>query len=312
MATDFASTDQFPPVETVSVVIAAYNGERFIAEAIESAQSQTVPPHEIIVVDDGSQDRSADIVRGYDGVVLVQQANAGRCSARNKGLAQATGDAVIFLDQDDRLLPENIETGMAMLNDHRRAGFSAGFSVAVDEHGDRGDREKLLGTPPPCTYIRLLEGHIFVPPSCVMFRRAAVESIGGWDKDFFLAAEDDDILLRVAVRYPVVAHEKVIVEYRRHSGNGSGSAYDLVRASLQLYRKHRLTTEHDPVLSTALEVGRRHKLKLFGDKMVAEAAGKLRRGQVGDALKILMFAARWRPSGFTTYAALRTRRLLGR
>jgi glycosyltransferase involved in cell wall biosynthesis len=312
MAVEQELLDPFPPVETVSVIISAYNGEKYIGEAIESARTQTASPHEIIVVDDGSSDRSVDIARSYDDVVLVQQANAGRCAARNTGLAKATGDAIIFLDQDDRLLPENIETGMVMLNNFREAAFSAGFSVLIDEHGHRGVRPKVLGTPPPCTYVRLLEGHVFVPPSCVMFRRVPVETVGGWDNKFLIAAEDDDIFLRVAGRYPVVAHEKVIVEYRRHSENGSGSAYNLVRASLQLYHKHRLLIQHDPALLAALDAGLRHKLKLFGDKMVDEGARKLRRGQIGDALKVLAFAAQRHPSGFISYAASRTRRLFAR
>lgn len=86
---------------TVAVVIAVFNGEDFLAEALESVRAQTRPVDEVIVVDDGSTDRSAEIARGVPGVVVVQQENGGPAAARNRGIALARSDYLAMLDADD-------------------------------------------------------------------------------------------------------------------------------------------------------------------------------------------------------------------
>ena len=87
---------------TVSVIIPVYNGEQLLAEAIESVLQQTMPPHQVIVVDDGSTDQCATVARRYlPHIQLEQQANAGCGNARNLGVALATGEYLAFLDHDD-------------------------------------------------------------------------------------------------------------------------------------------------------------------------------------------------------------------
>jgi len=103
------------PRSDVAVIIAVYNGERFLAEAIRSALAQTVAPFEIIVVDDGSTDGSAEIARRFD-VRYYYQPNAGVGAARNAGLEMATGSFVAFLDADDRWCVEKLERQLAALS----------------------------------------------------------------------------------------------------------------------------------------------------------------------------------------------------
>jgi glycosyltransferase involved in cell wall biosynthesis len=94
---------------TISVIIPLYNAEPFIAKAIESVLGQSRPPQQVIVVDDGSTDGSADVVRRYgQQITLVQQPNAGGASARNRGVALAQGDLLAFLDHDDYWAPEKL------------------------------------------------------------------------------------------------------------------------------------------------------------------------------------------------------------
>ena len=89
-------------IPTISVIIPIYNAEAFVAEAIESVLGQTLPPSQVIVVDDGSTDFSATIARRYEKYVqLVQQPNAGGSAARNRGVTLAQGDFLAFLDHDD-------------------------------------------------------------------------------------------------------------------------------------------------------------------------------------------------------------------
>jgi glycosyltransferase involved in cell wall biosynthesis len=94
----------------VSIVICNFNYAHFISEAIESALAQRVPAHEVIVVDDGSTDGSVEVARRHASRIrLITQANGGQLSAYNTGFAEVTGDVVIFLDSDDRLLPNATE-----------------------------------------------------------------------------------------------------------------------------------------------------------------------------------------------------------
>ncbi|WP_129671687.1 glycosyltransferase family A protein [Candidatus Chloroploca sp. Khr17] len=102
--------------ERVSVIIPVYNGERFLAEALQSVLDQTLPPDEIIVVDDGSTDGSAAVAAQFAGVHLLRQTNRGVGAALNLGLSHARGDLFAFLDADDRWLPDKLARQVAALN----------------------------------------------------------------------------------------------------------------------------------------------------------------------------------------------------
>jgi glycosyltransferase involved in cell wall biosynthesis len=100
----------------VSVVVPMHDGERYVAECLDSILGQTVPPAEVIVVDDGSTDGSATVVEAYGrGVRLVRQANAGPGAARNTGIALATQPLLAFLDHDDLWVADKLERQLAAL-----------------------------------------------------------------------------------------------------------------------------------------------------------------------------------------------------
>src|SRR5580765_3123297 len=99
------SPGQGPEAPSVSVIITTYNQARFLADAVRSALAQTAPVSDVIVVDDGSTDDPARVVVGFPEVQLIRQANRGLASARNTGWHAARGHYVVFLDADDRLLP---------------------------------------------------------------------------------------------------------------------------------------------------------------------------------------------------------------
>ncbi len=107
---------------SVSAAIAAYNAERFIERTLASVYAQTRVPEECIVVDDGSDDRSAEVVRAaYPQVTVIRQANAGPAAAYNRAVRAASGDLVAFLDHDDEWLPEKLERQVAVLREHPEA-----------------------------------------------------------------------------------------------------------------------------------------------------------------------------------------------
>ncbi len=100
---------------TVTVVIPAYNNSEHIARALDSVCSQTLKPHQVIVVDDGSTDDTAEIVKKYDNVEYIYQQNAGASAGRNTGIENATGEWIAFLDADDEWLVEYLEKQTALL-----------------------------------------------------------------------------------------------------------------------------------------------------------------------------------------------------
>ncbi|MCK5566116.1 MAG: glycosyltransferase family 2 protein [Planctomycetes bacterium] len=100
---------------TVTVVIPAYNNSEHIARALDSVCSQSLTPHQVIVVDDGSTDDTAEIVKKYDNVEYIYQQNAGASAGRNTGIENATGEWIAFLDADDEWLAEYLEKQTALL-----------------------------------------------------------------------------------------------------------------------------------------------------------------------------------------------------
>src|SRR4051812_38436284 len=107
----------------VSIVIPCYNQAHFLPEAINSVRSQTYSHTEVIVVDDGSIDNASEVARAYPEVHCITQRNHGLSAARNTGLRNSKGSFLVFLDADDRLLPNAIEAGYASLKSHPECAF---------------------------------------------------------------------------------------------------------------------------------------------------------------------------------------------
>ena len=113
-----------PPLPLVSVIIPVYNAEAFLPAALDSVLAQDYPHREILVVDDGSTDGSADVARDRGTVQLLQEANLGPAAARNLAIAAARGDLLAFLDADDRWLPRKLSTQVRHLQAHPEHGYA--------------------------------------------------------------------------------------------------------------------------------------------------------------------------------------------
>jgi len=119
------------PVDSVAIVIPCYRQKRFLEAAISSALQQTIPPAEVIVVDDGSDEDLSNIADRH-GVRLLRQENRGLAGARNTGLRAAASDRIVFLDADDKLRPEAIAAGLACFREHPGVAFVyGGFEVVA-------------------------------------------------------------------------------------------------------------------------------------------------------------------------------------
>ena len=127
--------DDRPGGALVSVIIPCYNQARFLSEAIESVLAQSHRHFEIVVVDDGSSDRPEDVVASYSGVRCIRQANQGPSAARNVGIRASRGDYLVFLDADDRLLPEALTVGLEELNANAECTFVYGHCTFISSTG---------------------------------------------------------------------------------------------------------------------------------------------------------------------------------
>ncbi len=230
-----ASNASLPPL--VSIIIPCYNSAEFIAEAIESALAQTYPRVEILVIDDGSTDGSADIIARYP-VRSFHTSRAHVSAARNFGIRESLGQYVLFLDSDDRLLPNAVSAGVNAISMRPDCCMTAGGHNLIAENGDLlRTRTKPLHTRD--AYARLLKHNFIECTSSVLFRRSAIIDAGGFDIDLHVS-EDYDIYLRMARQCSMCLHSEVITEYRIHGSNISHkSAMMLVTTLKVLHRQHR-------------------------------------------------------------------------
>lgn len=221
----------------VSVIIPSHNCEAFIAQTIDSVLQQTFDDIELLVVDDGSTDRTVGIVQGYDPPVrLIRQANAGVCVARNRGIREAVGEFICLLDHDDVWFPHKLERQLRAFADNPEAGvvFS---SFILWQHDDRGR------FPAPSQFVpgdfpdRLdpdYSGWIYhqflldcwMLTSTAMFRAEVFERCGVFDESLPFS-EDWDLWLRISRCYPMVKLVRPTTLYRQHAEQGNRVVRDI-------------------------------------------------------------------------------------
>jgi glycosyltransferase involved in cell wall biosynthesis len=198
---------------TVSVILPAFNGERYLEEALCSAVEQSLPPFEVIVVDDGSTDASSEIAEGFGAPVrCIRQTNTGVAGARNRGLSAATGEFIAFLDHDDVWPREKLEIQVGALRSNPDVDIVSGrmrvFGGALPGRpwSAQGSREAPAGAYLPAALIR----------------RSVFDRIGFLDESIGHAADDLEWFVRardLGVRRLTL--NVVTLLYRWHGGNTS-------------------------------------------------------------------------------------------
>jgi glycosyltransferase involved in cell wall biosynthesis len=291
------------------VVIACHNEAAYVRESIESVLAQSVPAYEVVVVDDGSTDDTAGIVRSIPGVALASLPRGGVSVARNYGWRSTSGEFVIFHDADDRLLPNAIEAGLDAFALHPECGFVYGFARFIDASGASIGTAHAARRVTNANYEFFLAGSPPAPASAVMFRRAGLEAVDGFRVEQELA-QDVDLYLRVARSFPVFCHEVTITEYRRHEGNASArSPARTLRAAHATLERQRAEIRDEPRLLAALEDGKRYFNDILGESVANEVFQLLRAGRMRKALGVMPVALRCAPRSLLRVSVHYVRRL---
>lgn len=199
----------------ISVIIPAYNAERTIAETIQSLQRQTCSDFELIVINDGSTDRTLDVLESLQEprLKVYSYENGGLPTARNRGMARATGEYLSFIDADDLWTRDKLEAQVQALHSHPEAGVAYSWTAFINEHSEYiYSREPMYYEGN--VYPHLLLSNFISSGSNIMVRRSLAEQVGEFDPTL-RSAEDWDYYIRLATVTSFVVVPQYHILYRR-------------------------------------------------------------------------------------------------
>ena len=260
---------------TVSVIIPTYNRGWIVRDAIDSVLGQTYADFELIVVDDGSSDRTPPILDAYgDRLRVIRQANRGVSAARNRGIGESSGTLIALLDSDDIWLPKKLAVQVDFFKRNPAALICQTEEIWI-RNGLRVNPGKRHRKPSGMIFERSLE-LCLVSPSAVMVRRELFEKVGLFDESL-PACEDYDLWLRVGCRFPVHLIDRPLTIKRgghedQLSRQSSLDKYR-IRSLVKLIESARLT----PIQRNAAVIALRKKCAVY-------ATGCLKRGRLEEAL----------------------------
>jgi glycosyltransferase involved in cell wall biosynthesis len=281
-----------PPL--VSVIIPTYRREAYIEETLASVFAQTFRDFEVIVVNDGSPDATADRLRPLvdsGRIQYYEQKNAGQAAARNTGLQYARGKFISFLDDDDLLPEDKLAWQVERLQSQPHVAVTYGFAQAFGSNhtfrhpeamGDSGEIKKVL-----------LRRGVIMTPGQALARTEDIRAIGGLDVSI-RGAEDWDLWLRLADRGRFDYVERCALRYRVHPGNVSGNTRYMFEATMRVLHKHLGTTPLSALWLSWLFC-RRFIGRVTAAPELVKARNARAAGKQSDAFRHLFQAVRYDP-----------------
>jgi glycosyltransferase involved in cell wall biosynthesis len=228
---------------TVDIIIPAFNAAKYLPAALESVSSQTFDDWQILLVDDGSTDNTAEVVAPFldrfgSKIRFIRQSNRGLPAARNVAIQASTAEFLALLDADDVWLPCRLSESLKAFAERPQVGLAYGLVTHIDQEGRlggtfEGNRRNAEGRIAPYIYMRKVE----LPCPTVTFRRRCIDEVGIFDETM-RATEDRDLWLRIALRYEVAFVPKVIAYYRLSPNSMSADSQRMLKAQLHFIRKH--------------------------------------------------------------------------
>ena len=296
----------------------AYNAEAFIGRALQSIAGGRVLPAEVIVVDDASTDRTAELSRAHGARVISLPANVGPSGARNLAVAAAQFPWIAFLDADDQWREDKLSRQWAALSRWPDAGYCfTDYDVVRDDgtvvvHSEMGRESSYRAIQRTSevdhavcfdrkSMLRGLVQKMFIRQSSVLVRRELFERCGGYDERLRLA-EDYDLFLRLACAAPAIAIEAPLVRYVRREGSLSADPLDEVSSIDQLWETIAVAPERYAVAIRELAADQR------AGTLCSGALRALRLGRTAEALAFSKKALRVErsPRTLASYALSRS------
>lgn len=208
----------------VSIIMPAYNSERYIAESIESVLVQTYQNWELIIVDDGSTDLTAEIVKEKadldDRIKYFYQTNGKQGKARNTGIKNSKGELIAFLDSDDLWIPEKLEIQISFLEQHSiDLLFSDGYLFINNTSNTNGSFQIIKGYHQGPDAIELFLDHNRIPLLSVLTYKSIINKVGGFEESEQIQnVEDYHLWLKLLIEgYSVYGLDSKLVFYRQHT-----------------------------------------------------------------------------------------------
>jgi len=273
----------------VSVVIPAWNAARTLPETLASVFGQSFADYEVLVVDDGSTDGTADLLRDYgDRVRVLVKPNEGRPSTtRNLGVRAARGELIAFLDADDRWQPEKLARQVALFDRNPALGLAYSGATVIDGDG-RPVRVLRCAAAGRGRAYGLLSTRNFIVGSSAMVRRAAIESAGYYDESL-TSAENWDLWIRIARDWEIDFVPEPLTDYRVHAGNRSARVALRERNIFRILEKN-----HDPA-DRSPEARARRRDAYFNAYYTTLGRGHFERLEMGEAARAFWRAFRLKP-----------------
>lgn len=262
----------------ISVIIPAFNSEKTIARAIDSVLAQTYKDYEIIVVDDGSTDNTAEIVRGYDNRInYIYQQNAGHAAARNSAIKVANGRWVAFLDADDQWLPQKLQLQIELLDKNKNLKW-----CCCNRYQSDGNRKNTFGNEKKITealqdkdyfenyFSAAPKGNCPIVTTCLIISKNIFEQLGTFDSSY-TRGEDLDMWWRIAHHFPQIGYiaQPLAIRYLDIENPVSRKQrLDMMRG----HNRRKLVSRH---LALAKKTGNIEAFEPFASKVVKEGLTKM-------------------------------------
>lgn len=224
----------------ISIIMPVFNGEKYLGAAIESALGQTYQLLELIIINDGSTDQSDRIVLRYHSdprLVYIKNArNFGVAASRNIALRHATGDLIVFLDQDDVWLPHKLEIQAKALSLYSEIGLLHARYARIDNFGDLLPYYKSLKPNKfESLCAEIVVGHVFeelfisndIQPLTSMIPKAVLDRVGYFNEEL-PGVDDYELWLRIARQYPIGRVETILGYWRKHDTQQSNDGYKML------------------------------------------------------------------------------------
>lgn len=282
----------------VSVNIPAFNDEKYIRETLDSVLAQTFNDYEIIIVDDGSTDKSAKIIKRYNDtrIKYYYQNNRGIGAARNKALELSSGEYIAFLDHDDLWMPQKLEKQIALFDKNPALGLvfcdTTFFNAECDMYSLYANKKPPRGRVFP----EILDWY-FLSCETVVIKKSVIDHVGNFP-DHMMMAEEYDLFLRIAYKYPIDYIDEPLSKYRIHEKNYSwGKELQAIEEENKAIQHlldvfPEIEKQHAPSLQKKMDdLDLRRVLLLWKEGKRAEAKHLLFKSSISIKKKMILFLA---------------------